>query len=256
MDLPSWHVLLAFASCVALATFVQNLTGFAFGLVLLGLVSVLHLASVSDAANAATLLTLANAASYFRLNRLQPQWRVVQPAIVPSLVGVACGVTLLAWLSSNATQALRGLLGVAIVACAVLLLRSATPRETPSGRASMMAVGAVSGLMGGLFSSAGPPLVYHLYRQPLPREVIRQCLVLMFGVNQVLRLVLVVASGQFSARSALLGVTLLPVVHAVTWWQHRHPPPIGASTVRRVTAALLMLAGVSMVASSASSLAR
>ena len=37
--MPGWEIYLGVAGCVALATCVQNLTGFAFGLVLLGLVS-------------------------------------------------------------------------------------------------------------------------------------------------------------------------------------------------------------------------
>ena len=249
MELSEWQLQLAFIGCVAVATYIQNLTGFAFALILLGMVSVLRLASVPDAANAATLLTLANTVSYLRLHPLKPQWRVVQPAIVPSLIGVAVGVALLAWLSSNAALALRGILGIAIVACALLLLFSAAPRATLAGRGRFRLVGALSGLMGGLFSSAGPPLVFHMYRQPLPRDVIQQCLVLMFGINQLLRLALILASGRFTQHSLLLGLSAFPVVYAVTWWQHRHPPSMTASTSRPVTAGLLMLAGVSMIIS-------
>lgn len=249
MELSIWELQIAFVGCVAIATYVQNLTGFAFGLILLGLVSVLRLASVPDAANAATLLTLANTVSYLRLNPLKPQWRVVKPAILPSLLGVAGGVALLAWLSSNAALALRGVLGVAIVSCAVLLLVSASPRAEISGPGSFRAIGLVSGLMGGMFSSAGPPLVFHLYRQPLPRDIVQQCLVLMFGINQLLRLALILASGRFTAHSLMLGLSAFPVVYAVTWWQHRHPPAISATTIRRATAGLLMCAGGSMVVS-------
>lgn len=248
MELSVWELQIAFIGCVAIATYVQNLTGFAFGLILLGLVSVLRLASVPDAANAATLLTLANTVSYFRLHPLKPEWRVVRPAILPSLAGVAGGVALLAWLSSNAALALRGLLGVAIVACAVLLLVSTSPRETISSRVSFRAIGLLSGLMGGMFSSAGPPLVFHMYRQPLQRDIVQQCLVLMFGINQLLRLVLILASGRFTAHSIALGLSAFPVVYAVTWWQHRHPPRMSAGMIRRATAGLLMCAGGSMVA--------
>lgn len=247
--LASWEVCALFTGCVAIATCIQNLTGFAFGLVLLGLVSVLELASVADAANAATVLTLVNAALYFRWHRLRPEWRIVRPAILPSLLGVGVGVMMLTWLSGNAAQWLRGLLGVAILACAVGLLVESKPRATVSGRGVFAFVGAISGLMGGLFSSAGPPLVYHLYRQPAPREVIQQCLFLMFAINQVLRLALVAGSGHFSARSALLSATAIPAVFGVTWLQRRYMPPVGIVATRRVVSGLLILAGGSLVAS-------
>ena len=58
---------LVFMLCVALATYAQNLTGFAFSLILLGLVSVFHVASVHDAANAAMVLTLSQSGLVARL---------------------------------------------------------------------------------------------------------------------------------------------------------------------------------------------
>ena len=249
MHMATWEVCLVFVGCVAIATCIQNLTGFAFGLILLGLVSVLDLVSVADAANASTVLTLVNAVSYFRWHRLRPEWRIVRPAIVPSLVGVGIGVALLAWLSSNATQALRGLLGFAILACAFGLLVESKPRSTPSSPAAFAAVGAISGLMGGMFSSAGPPLVYHMYRQPASREVVQQCLFLMFAINQVLRLTLIAGTGRFSLNSAILSAAAVPAVYVVTWLQHRYMPTVGMATTRRVVSGLLILAGGSLLVS-------
>ena len=249
MHLAGWELYVLFAGCVAIATCIQNLTGFAFGLILLGLVSVLDLASVPDAANASTVLTLVNAASYFRLHRLRPEWRIVRPAILPSLAGVGIGVALLSWLSGNATQVLRGLLGAAILACAFGLLVESKPRVTVSRPGVFAVVGALSGLMGGLFSSAGPPLVYHMYRQPAPREVIQQCLFLMFAVNQMLRLVLVAGAGRFSLHSALLSATAVPAVYLVTRLQHRYMPAVSIVTTRWVVSGLLIVAGASLLVS-------
>ena len=251
VDLPTY---LGFIACVALATSVQNLTGFAFSLVLLGLVATFKLVPIVDAANAATVLTLVNAASFFRLHRLQPEWRVMKPAIVPSLLGVAVGVAMLAWLTDNAVQLLRGLLGLAILGCALALIFDAKPRKTVSGGLAFGLVGALSGLLGGLFSSAGPPMVFHMHRQPLPHALVRQCLVLIFAINQVLRLALVLLSGHFSWSSALLSASALPVVHGVGWLQHRYMPPISPTLTRHVVSALLLLAGGSLLASFARSL--
>jgi uncharacterized membrane protein YfcA len=253
MNWPDPVVYLLFIGCTAIATYVQNLTGFAFALILLGLVSVLRLASVADAANAATVLTLINAGVYFRLHGLTPQWRIMRPALPTSLIGVAVGVALLAWLSGNAVHWLRGLLGLSIVACAVLLLVHTKPRAQLSGSGPFALVGALSGLMGGLFSSAGPPLVYHMYRQPLDRIVVQHCLVLMFAVNQVLRLVLVVASGKFSLKSVAFSACAVPAVYLVTRLHHRHPPTMSMDTVRRIVSGLLMVAGGSLIASALAS---
>jgi len=249
MTLHDAGTLAAFVACVALATGIQNLTGFAFSLVLLGMLAMFELVPVIDAANAATVLTLMNAVSFFRLHRLQPEWRVIKPAILPSLVGVAAGVALLTWLSGNSVQWLRGMLGLAIVACALALLLDSQPRATVSGRPAFAIVGAISGLLGGLFSSAGPPMVYHLYRQPLSRDLVRQCLVLIFAINQVLRLILVVGTGHFSAYAVLLSAVALPVVHGVGWLQKRYMPPLEPVLLRRVVCALLLLSGGSLLGS-------
>ena len=52
---------LLFLACVALA-YARTMTGFAFGLVLLGLSGVFQLASVSEVANVVSVLSLVNAA--------------------------------------------------------------------------------------------------------------------------------------------------------------------------------------------------
>lgn len=241
---------LVFMACVALATYAQNLTGFAFSLILLGLVSVFHVASVSDAANAAMVLTLANAWTYFRARPGVVPWQLMRPALNGSTVGVLAGLMLLAWLSGGAVDWLRGLLGVSILGCALLLMLQARPLPAMSGRASFSVIGALSGLLGGLFSSSGPPIVFHMYRQPLDRELVRRGLLLMFAFNSLVRLVVVLATGHFSARSALLAGCAVPVVYGVTRLHHRLPNKLKPQTLKWIVGGLLGVAGSTLVATS------
>ena len=243
-----------FMACVAVSTCAQNLTGFAFGLILLGLVALLHVVPIADAANAAMLLTLINAWSYFRLHRVRPPWALMRPVLWSSVVGVAVGVTLLAWLGNSALDWLRGLLGLCIVACAAMLLFQSRPRLTLSGPRSFMIVGVLSGILGGLFSSSGPPLVYHLYRQPLGAPMVRNCLLLAFAANAGARLVLIGATGQFSAKAALLSVCAMPVVYGVTRLNHRYPSKASPEALRYAVAALLSLAGGTLLVTASSAL--
>lgn len=238
---------LLFLACVAVATVAQTLTGFAFGLVLLGLVACFHLASVADAANASMVLNLVNTATYFAGHREPPPWRLMRPAVLASLPGVVIGVLLLAWLSGNAVDVLRGLLGVTIVGCAIVLLLRRARNAQVSGPAAFGVAGAVSGLLGGMFGTSGPPMVYHMYRQPLEAETVRRGLLMIFAINSAMRLVMVVATGGLSLRAALLALLAFPLVVGVTRWTQRHPPALSAGTLRGIVAGLLVLAGSSLL---------
>ncbi|MDR6427268.1 putative membrane protein YfcA [Variovorax paradoxus] len=240
---------LVFMACVALATYAQNLTGFAFSLILLGLVSVFHVASVSDTANAATVLSLINAWTYFRARPGVVPWRLMKPALNGSTVGVIAGLMLLTWLSGGAVNWLRGLLGVSILGCALLLVLQGRPQPAVSGRTSFAVIGGLSGVLGGLFSSSGPPIVFHMYRQPLERELVRRALLLMFAFNSLVRLVIVLPTGHFSWRAALLAACAMPVVYGVTRLHHRLPNKLQPRTLKWLVGGLLAAAGSTLVAS-------
>ena len=62
--------------CITLASYVQSLTGFAFGLIFLALVGVLDLIPMEVAANAVTLITLSQTLFYFREYPLTDDWRL------------------------------------------------------------------------------------------------------------------------------------------------------------------------------------
>lgn len=239
--------MLAFLLCVALASYAQNLTGFAFSLILLGLVSVLHIASIADTANAAMVLTLVSAWTYFRTHRAAVPWQLVRPALVGSGIGVAAGVLLLGWLSGASLLLLRALLGLCVLGCALLLVARSTQGAAPMRPARFALVGVLAGLLGGLFSTSGPPLVYYLYRQPLDRETVRRALLSIFAFGALVRLVLVLPTGQFSLRSALLAACAVPVVYGVTRWHHRMQPRLSVGTLQRVVAGLLGLTGVTLL---------
>ena len=106
----SQHLL--FLACVALATYAQTMTGFAFGLVLLGLSGVFQLASVSEVANVVSVLSLVNAAVTLARAKPQVNWSLMGPAMTASLVGVGVGVAVLTWISGSTTVLLLSLIHI------------------------------------------------------------------------------------------------------------------------------------------------
>ena len=201
---------------MALATCAQSVTGFALALLLLGLTSLFELAPLADVANVANVISLCSAAVALRGARESLDRPIMRSTITGSLFGVAAGVALLAWLSANVVMVLRLLLGLVVIACAIVVVVRAQPLPQRSSKASFHAFGFASGVLGGLFSASGPPLVYQFYRQPLALDTVRDTLVASLAAGGVIRLVMVVASGQFSARSVGLSAAGVPLAMGIS----------------------------------------
>lgn len=242
----AWEVS-AFLLCVALATCAQSITGFALALILLGLTSLFDLAPLADVANVATVLSLASAAVALRGTTHELDRGVWRQTVAGSVFGYAAGVALLAWLSANVVVVLKLLLGLVVIACAVTVLVRAQPLAQRSPPRSFQGFGVLSGVLGGLFSASGPPLVYQFYRQPLSLDVVRNTLVAALAAGSLIRLAMVVPAGQFSLRSLQLCVLSVPVAVGVTWWLRRHPPAWRRETVLKIVCALLVVTGVGLI---------
>ncbi|GAB3653737.1 TSUP family transporter [Ramlibacter alkalitolerans] len=245
-----------FLVCVALASSLQNITGFALALILLGLTGLFELAPLPDVANVATVLSLANAAIQLRGTHKSLRWSAWRHTVSGSVFGVAAGVALLAWLSANVVMVLRLLLGVVVIACAIVVLVRTLPRATQSSGISFGGYGFLSGLLGGLFSASGPPLVYHFYRQPWDLDSLRDTLVASLAFGSLLRLALVIPTGQFSPRALWLSAVTVPLVMTITWWMRRHPPAWRRETVLKVVCGLLLVTGAGLIGPAVAALLR
>jgi len=246
----------AFLACVALATCAQSITGFAMALILLGLTSLFELAPLPDVANVATVLSLASAAIALRGTQRSLDWATWKPTVSGSVFGYAAGVALMAWLNANVVVVLRLLLGGVVIACALVVLLRAQPLAQRSSRGSFRAFGFVSGVLGGLFSASGPPLVYQYYRQPLSLDTVRDTLVAALATGSLIRLAMVVPAGQFTLRSLVLCAVSVPVAIVLTWWMRVHPPAWPRETVLKIVCGLLVITGVGLIGPAVAALMR
>lgn len=242
-----WEIA-GYLACVAVAVAAQCLTGFALALILLGLTSLFELASLADVANVATVLSLANGYMALRGPKRYVDGPILKTTAIGTVVGVAAGVALLAWLSANVVLGLRVLLGVVVIVCAIVVLKQVEPQPQRSSRASFVGIGVLSGMLGGLFSASGPPLVWQFYRQPISLDTLRDTLVAVFAVGGILRLVMVVPAGQFSGNSLMLCALGVPLAMAITWWMKKHPPAWPRAAVLKLVCVLLVLTGIGLIA--------
>jgi hypothetical protein len=237
----------AFLALAGVAAYVQTVTGFAFGLVMMGFIALFGLLPLPDAAVVVGILSLVNTTQMV----LHGGWRHVarhalRLVLLASLPTLVVGYAVLEWLADSRADALRIVLGAVIMASSLQLAVRRKVLDRPSPDASFIGLGIVSGLMSGLFSTGGPPLVYHFYRQPMPVARIRETLVAAFGLAQVVRLSLVAATGNIPPPSTLVGVAAVPVVMAMTYAARRWPPPLPDALLKIIVFMLLFLSGLSL----------
>ena len=83
---------------------------------------------------------------------------------------------------------------------------------------------------------------------PLDRELVRRALLLMFAFNSLVRLVIVVPTGHFSWRAALLAACAMPGVYGATRLYHRLPNRLQPRTLKWLVGGLLAAAGSTLFA--------
>ncbi len=232
---------------VAFASYAQTVTGFAFGLIVMAGVVLLDLVPVATVAILISLLTLVNAGTALFRNADAVHWRLVLLCAASGWAMLSVGVWLLGYLSGERVMLLRLLLGGAIVISSVMLVLRPSRRERPSHPVVFLLYAAVSGLMGGLFSTAGPPLVYHFHRQPLDHRVIRDTLLSIFAMNSAVRLCIVGVQGAIGAEVLLMAAKAAPVVLLFTWLARRYPPRLSVTARQRIAFVLLFAAGISLM---------
>lgn len=156
------------------------------------------------------------------------------------------GYFLLDQLASNGLIYLRIILGVVIVASSLQLVLPPKEERRETRDSSFVVYGAFSGFMGGLFSTSGPPLVYHFYRQPLPIAAIREMLVAIFAFNALIRLLVVIADDTFPEPRYWPPFSAVVTVAISTHLARRLPPPLSPKVLKLIIFLLLCASGMSL----------
>lgn len=231
---------------VALATYIQTITGFAFGLIFMAGLVLFSIAPMTFGAILISILSLFNCTAALYGKRATIDRRVVLISIMSGIITVFLGVWALNMLSSNRVGWLQFVLGLVVIFSSLLLVHHPKPRRKRSPAWTFALFGGLSGFMGGMFATSGPPMVFHLYRQPLPSAMIRDCLLLILAINGLQRLVIVSIQGSITFDIILLAGLSIPVVLLFTWLGRKYPPPLSARNLRRMACVLMMGSGVSL----------
>lgn len=254
MRRPDWNYpvntisLVAFLCIVGVGSYLQAFTGFAIGIFVLGAVVMFQLVSLETTATVINIMTVLNTAV-----ALHGSWHLIdRKLLVRTLMGVLPGVPLglglLAFLSTRNAQLLQIILGIVVLIAGVTLYIRPRLRDTRSPSISFVAAGALGGVLGGLFSIPGPPIIYHFYVQPMTMQQVRLTLIGIFGAVSLLRLLLLFAFDSVESDALYLGLVSLPMVALTTALFVKYPPALSELSVRRAAFVLLSAMGIGIFA--------
>ena len=242
--------LLIFCLAVGLGSYVQAVTGFAMGLIVLAIAVAAQAIDVVVLTAVTSLLALLNVTLALRGEWHHLQQRGWALLCLGQLPGIVVGVWLLNVLAQDALRVLEGILGLFVVAGSFsMLLRGATKQELSPAWAWVVG-GAAGGLLGGLFSASGPVMGWFAYRQPLSTAVIRATLLSCFVVTTSVRTVVVGLDGGLTERVWQLVLVGVPLVVLGTWVGRRVRPSSDA-TMQRLVFIVLVLIGLWIIIRSA-----
>ncbi|HEY9199206.1 MAG TPA: sulfite exporter TauE/SafE family protein [Gammaproteobacteria bacterium] len=237
----------AFIAIAALGSFVQALSGFALGLIVLGCVTLLDLAPISFTAAVISMISLVNGGWVLARHPRAIQWRSAAWTLAGLVPAVGLGLALLARLDNDMPGLLRQLLGLVILTAGMVMMLRPHPRSQPSGKLSTLIFGVAGGVLGGLFSTAGPPVVFHFYRQPWTLSAIRSTLLTVFVLSTLVRISWQSARGEMHWPMIEMALYCTPPVLLAAQWGARLAPRIAPLHMRRLAFALLAVSGAGLL---------
>ena len=239
-----------FLAIVVVGTVVQTITGFALGLIIVAFVTLLSLADIAFTAAVVSMISLVNALVALRKGHREVDWNFVRWILAGLIPAMGLGFVILTLLSEHNAVLLKMLLGLVIVLAGMMLMISpqAFPRRSPPW--ALTIYGGIGGVFAGMYSAAGAPIAYFLYRQPVSINRIRFSLLAIFAVTTAVRTLMVIASGHMTEEIALMAALSVPLVVVTTLLTTRLLAYIPDKLVRRVVFVVLIFSGLFLVVSS------
>lgn len=233
---------------IALGSYIQGVTGFAFGLIVMGSVTALNLASIEVTAFIVSILSLINSLTglyggrYREINVKALIW-----IIIPCIPATFVGIWLLSYLGESHWGLLKLILGLSIIISSLTMLFQIKNITTPSSRKSFFISGLTAGIMGGMFATFGPPITYIMYRQPTPIAAIRATLLCTFSITALVRIITVSSTQVLENNIFWLCIVSIPIVILTSTAARIYKLPFSTLTLKRCSFVLLLLSGVSLI---------
>ena len=245
----SWE-LLYFSVMVVIATAVQTITGFALGLILVALCTAFGVMSVIDCAAIVSLVSMMNTGLLLRRSYRDLNGHVVMAIMLGLIPTLLLGFYWLDQVGRDQVSLLRTIIGAMVLVAGMTLMLRPSPYSSLSAKPFFIGSGLVGGLFGGLFSAAGAPIAYLMYRQPLAISVIRSSLLAVFFLSTFVRAVTGGFAGHYTPDVLIKTVIAAPVMLVTTMLIEPTLPAIPDQVVRRLVFLCLMALGLYLLLAS------
>ena len=227
------------------AALLRGFTGFGFGLAAVPLLS-LALPPAKVVPFVVVLQVIVGVAGLRQAWRLC-DWRAVRGLTPGLVVGIPIGLLVLTAFRANPV---RLAIGCVIMGSVVLIWRGFRLPPNPS-RAITLSIGLGAGVMSGLASMGGPPIVVYLLALSHEAAVVRASSIVYFMISATLSLTFMSFSGLIDREILSWSVASVPVLMAGTYvgnWGFRRSRPhhhrITALVILSVLAVLLIARGL------------
>jgi uncharacterized membrane protein YfcA len=138
-------------------------------------------------------------------------------------------------------------LGLMVMTAGIFMMLKPAQWPTPSSNPAAICVGFLGGFFGGLYSAAGAPIAYFLYRQPETVATIRLTLLAVFFLSTFSRAMMGGFYGHFTEAVLLKTALALPLVILITMGLQRQLARIPDQWVRRLVFIILQGVGAWLV---------
>ena len=241
----SWEEWVYAQGIVFAAFAVRGLTGFGTALVMAPLLT-LFLDLKRTAVITSVVAVLNGVGLAFEL-RKDVARRMLLITSAASLIGLAAGTYLLV---TQPGPALKRAVGFITVVFGADMFRQGGrgPSENrPWPEGAGVPVGLLSGVLGGLFGTSGPPMVVFLSRKGLRLAAFRATLIAFFCVLDTARAVGYAATGLITREILIVCAWLMPISYLGSFAGKRIHDRVPERTVRVAVAATLLVTGLVLV---------
>ncbi|MCU0726636.1 MAG: sulfite exporter TauE/SafE family protein [Planctomycetes bacterium] len=236
-------VLLLAAAAIFGAAFVQGVTGFGHALVAIGFLSLLF--GAREAVLVLSLLAPPIAlAVYLPLRRAVDRREALALALPLCLAGMPLGLLLFGTIPE---AALRRVVGVLLILSAAVFLSPFAPKERPRPLWLAVAAGFLSGLLNGLASTGGPPLILYLWSRDLGKDARMAVLQAVFVAGSLAKVAALLPTGFLTPGISLNSAVLLPPLVVGVILGHLVYRRVPAEALKKITLLLLAAMGVALL---------